>query len=363
MAADESMAAIILKARKSISDNNITIMAHRIFQNHTRIFFTGCSVAAVICCFVCNRLAIAETQLSVTLVDIESGLPNPQGHYRWMDVADQIYAETYRNNYNYTHANVQVDYFTGGTTLHGLLTAMNLKPHFAYQFKFVSYPGTASNESIGLVGRWWQEEWNGSEWTNGRNLNNKGNGSSPNPNDGVYFSRRDIPDSTSPTGKKYKYVGYLVFAYFITDENGNASFSFQANSSYHVLWKTSQRAHTTQDGLLIETTFIGGSPDPVGAYDIVYPEAMVSIFGEWERLPVGGVMLPPGNYEGEFVLTEESFHGSGLAGGWASAMTSGALNFSILDINIPTVSKWGLAAILLILIMMSLLIIPRRRHG
>jgi hypothetical protein len=48
----------------------------------------------------------------------------------------------------------------------------------------------------------------------------------------------------------------------------------------------------------------------------------VNIFGEWERLPVGGVTPPPGDYEAEFVLTEESFHGGGLAGGWAAAVGS-----------------------------------------
>ena len=158
-----------------------------------------------------SRGAVAETQLSVMLIDIDSGLTSPQGNYRWMDAADQLYAEAYRDDYNYTQAIVQVNYFTGATILHGMLTATNLKPHFAYQFKLVGYPETASNESIGLVGRWWQEEWNGSEWMNGQNLNNKGDGSSPSPNDSVYFARRDITDPTSPTGKKYKYVGYLVF--------------------------------------------------------------------------------------------------------------------------------------------------------
>ena len=56
------------------------------------------------------------------------------------------------------------------------------------------------------------------------------------------------------------------------------------------------------------------------AYDVDYAEASVTVFGEWERLPVGGVTLPTGLYEADFVLTEESFHGSGLAGGWAAAM-------------------------------------------
>jgi hypothetical protein len=118
--------------------------------------------------------------------DIESGSPDPQGNYRWLDAADQHYAEAYPDTYNYTLASVQVVYYSGG-----------------------------------------------------------------------------------------------------------ASF---------------------QDGPLKKTTFTGGDPDPAGAYDIVYPETTVGIFGEWERLPIGGINLLPGEYEGQLVLTEESFHGSGLAG-------------------------------------------------
>ena len=33
-----------------------------------------------------------------------------------------------------------------------------------------------------------------------------------------------------------------------------------------------------------------------------------------------GVALPAGSYEADFILTEESFHGGGLAGGWAAAV-------------------------------------------
>jgi hypothetical protein len=183
-----------------------------------------------------------------------------------------------------------------------------------------------ANERIGLAGRWWQEEWNGSAWVNGQNLNNKGDGSSPNPNDDLYFERRDIPDATRPTGLHYRYTGYLVFDYFITDENGNAAFSFEANSSYHVLWAMNDsdgndgkghKDRSSNDGPLKTSTF---DPDPTlsPAYDTDYDAATVSIFGEWERLPVGGVFLQPGDYSADIFLTEESFHGSGgsLAGNW-----------------------------------------------
>ena len=266
------------------------------------------------------RINFAADMQTVILEDIDSGTTSPTGQYRWLDVANQPYAETYRNDYDYTQAYVQIDYSTDTTALYGTLYGTNLKPNFAYQLKLVGTDGTSCNESIGLTGRWWQEEWNGSAWVNGQNLNNKGDGTSPNPNDLVYFERRDINDPTSPTGKNYRYTAYLVFDYFITDSNGNITFDFKANSSYHVLWKTSQRTHTSNDGPIKTTAFEVTLPH--FAYDTSYPQTSVDIFGEWERLPVGGVTLPTGTYEATFLLTEESFHGSGgtYAGGWAGAM-------------------------------------------
>jgi hypothetical protein len=282
----------------------------------------------------CLQQEISECPTSAALHDIDSGQPNPTGNYRWMDVADQTYSTVYQHAYNYTQGVATVQFFASAARFHGVFTCTNLKPHFAYQVKLVGVPETPSNESIGLTGRWWQEEWNGSAWVNGQNLNNKGDGSSPNPNDQVYFSRRDIPDPTSPTGRKYRYTGYLPFEYFVTDELGRTLLSYEQNSSYHVLWKTSQRSRTAQDGPLKTTAFDVVLPDPVSAYDVDYPPATVTIFGEWERLPIGGVTLPPGAYEADFMLTEESFHGSGLAGGWAAAMGV-RIQFEILAARFP----------------------------
>jgi hypothetical protein len=269
---------------------------------------------------VCVPQEISVCPASAPLADIDSGQPSPSGNYRWMDVADRLYSTSYRESYDYTQADVELQFFPLQSVFRGYLVAANLKPHFAYQVKLSGIPGTPSNEWIGLTGRWWQEEWNGSAWANGQNLNNKGDGSSPNPNDDAYFSRRDILDPTSPSGKRYRYTGYLPFDYVITDETGATLLALEQSSSYHVLWKTTQRSPTAQDGPPETTTFDVSLPDPVSAYDVDYPEVTVTIFGEWERLPPGGVMLPPGLYEAEFILTEESFHGGALAGGWAAAM-------------------------------------------
>jgi len=256
----------------------------------------------------------------VNLEDIDSGLTSSTGDYRWMDTANQYYSVNYRNSYNYTQASVRVKYNDICESFHGTLHATNLKPNFAYQIKMVGFSGTPSNEAIGLAGRWWQEEWNGTAWSNGQNLNNKGNGSSPNPNDILYYARRNITNLTSPTGLKYRYTGYLVFDYFLTDEYGNATLNFEANSSYHVLWKTSQRTRAVDDGPLKSITFDANISSP--AYDTDYPLQTVGLFGEWERLPVGGVYLQSGEYSIQLMLTEESFHGDGgqYAGNWAAAM-------------------------------------------
>jgi hypothetical protein len=265
---------------------------------------------------------LRPTTTTLALEDIDSATTIPPGSFRWLDVANQLFSQFYRENYNYTQADVEVTYEIVDGIFGGTLTAIDLKPNFAYQLKLTGIPGTPANERIGLAGRWWQEIWNGTQWANGQNLNDKGDGSSPNPNDETYFTRRDIPDLTSPTGLLYKFSGYLVFDYFITDDNGDAIISFEADSSYHVLWKTTQRIWTTIDGPIKTHTF---DVDPVSsdAYDTDYGEAAVSIFGEWERLAVGGVFPEIGDeFVAQLILTEESFHGSGgqYAGGWAAAM-------------------------------------------
>lgn len=279
-----------------------------------------------------------ESPLSAQFADINSATTS--SGFRWMDAADQIYSADYRNTYDYTQANVTIDFYTGAPILHGTLTGTGLKPNFAYQLKLVGRPEAdpGGNERIGLTGRWWQEEWSGTEWANGANLNNKGDGSVPNPNDLVYYSRRDIPDATSPSGKHYRYTGYLVFDYFITDANGDIFLEFQVdNDSYHVLWKTSQRPPGSNDGPVKARTFAVTLPDPVSAYETAYPETTVEIFGEWERLIPGGNALPEGTYRADWLLTEESFHGSGLAGWWAAAMGADAF-FSL--VSEPGLEGW-----------------------
>lgn len=261
------------------------------------------------------------TAEQVALAPIGAGVTSPEGHYRWLDVADQPYAASFRQSYRYELATVTVTYEPRGEVFGGQLTARGLKPNFAYQIKLHAEPGKEGFESLGRAGRWWQEEWGGNGWVRGWNLNDKGDGSSPNPNDLLYQQRSGVLDPSSPTGRKYRFTAYLILGYFVTDERGRAAVEFAADRSFHVLWKSDQRPRDERDGATVTATF---DPDPVAdrAYDDDFAVATASVYGEWERLPVGGLRLAPGGYEVTLYLTEESFHGSGgeLAGGWAAAL-------------------------------------------
>ncbi len=275
-------------------------------------------------CVMCARAQEAAPRAATAVVTLSD---ESVGAWRWLDVADQEYAAGYQSSYTYSSATVQIEYETTGSRLRGTLTASGLKPNFACQLKLLGAAGSTSNDLIGRTGRWWQEEWNGTAWANGMNLNDKGDGSSPNPNDLVYESRKDEVDATSPTGLRYKYTAYRVFDYFITDEQGNATVDFVCEASYHVLWKESQRTPSSNDGSSIEHSF---DVEPLShtQYDTDYDTATVRIFGEWERLPIDDVPLLEGTYDCQIVLTEESFHSSGIGGSWALAMT-GNISFTI----------------------------------
>ena len=136
-----------------------------------------------------------------------------------------------------------------------------------------------------------------------------------------YFQLRDLPDATSPTGKRYRFTGYRLLDHFITGPEGDALLAFEANSSLHVLWNTLQATPGPDDGPPKTVTF---DPDPSQeAYDVDFPQASLTVFGEWERLPMGGLPLSPGHYRCQILLTEESFHawpGGAYTGGWAAAM-------------------------------------------
>lgn len=279
----------------------------------------------VFCCLAHNDIWANDGEETVTLTGLTTGM------FRWMDVGSNLYSDAYRETYSYTQALVRITFVTNDTLLCGTLTATNLKPNFAYQLKLSGLPedAPAANEALGFSGRWWKEEWGGTKWINGWNLNDKGTGSSPTPNDQAYLSLRDVTDPSSPTGRKYRFTGYRPFGYFITDADGAATVTFTMRDAYHVLWGNWQGAPSANDGPLVWHMF---DPDPAShpAYTTNYPATTRGVFGEWERLPKGKVYLASGTYRLDFQITEESFHESGLGGTWAHALL-GEATFTIVQ--------------------------------
>jgi len=291
-----------------------TIDARCIFKRRRRC---GGLAATSIC-----LLFLAGSPGRGTEVRLRPAAATTPDAWRWLDAAGNAYAASYRKHYSYDQADVRLYFDAAAPVFRVRIVGVNLKPNFAYQVKIEGIPGTTSGEQIGLTGRWWQEEWDGSDWAWGWNLNDKGDGSFPNPNDEAYFARKDAvdPTGTSPTDLRYRFTPYLLFGYFITDGSGAVDAEFTINNSYHVLWLTSQRTHTDDDGPVAQAEV---APSALSsAYDVDGPLEMVALFGEWERLPHNGVFLPPGHYTARFLLTEESFHGLGgeWAGFWATAL-------------------------------------------
>jgi len=163
-------------------------------------------------------IIISACLISITLHPIGDATSWLDTDFRQMDIADNLYSVAYQESFTYGQPEMPVVTFTynnKANTFKGTLTATGLKPNFAYQIKLVGKPDLDdwSNEQIGYAGRWWRKQ--------------------PNPgnsNDTEYKANRDNPD--------YIFEGYLLFDFFVTDEIGNVSISFAADSSFHVLWAT-----------------------------------------------------------------------------------------------------------------------------
>jgi hypothetical protein len=232
---------------------------------------------------------------------------------RWLDIADFEYSDSYQSAYSYAQASVTLTYEASSTTFSGSLTSTGLKPNFAYQMKLVGYGSDSSdptnlwtNEQLGYAGRWWRAQ--------------------PNPG-----NANDADYELHKTDPGYLYQGYLLFAYFVTDAQGTATTFFSADSSFHVLWVThdstgdgpGHRDRTANDGPVTYYDFTASDGVNPSAYDTNHGAAHVGLYGEWEggtRALPGQLVLPLGTYSCQFILTEESFHQSGLGGGWASVL-------------------------------------------
>ncbi len=282
--------------------------------------------------------------------------------FRWLDIADNPYSEAFRRRFRYREGQVVVTYTTTeGDTLRGTLVARGLKPNFAYQLKLEgrpSPPGIAdapkpanwANEQLGSVGRWWCLEDASNTWVSSYARSTpsyqdstpsygRGGTSSMDPFDGygdTGYSNRGSYYAYGSYHEGHTLLGYLIFDFFVTDANGNARHEFTVDSSYHVLWKTSQSPPGFDDGPT-RTFSVRGERGPF--YERVISPTRVAIYPEQEygRPEPGQLRLPPGKYRCRLLLTEESFHASGwgskqnLGGHWAHALSDENLEFTIVS--------------------------------
>ena len=235
---------------------------------------------------------------SVPVGVVDDLLPRPSepAALRWRDIAGVVYGEAFRSGFSYdadtSYVTVAAD--DRGRAFRGTLTAVGLKPNFAYQMKLLgrtpitSAEGTAdlaeeawASWQVGHQGRWWciDDAWNVSDGQLAAHLN-----------------------------QGHRVTGYLLFEFFITDEDGNATVPFSLDSSYHVLWRTDQRGNEPNDSPVLWRDIVRG---PYGyGLDPAELGERVGVYAEWEpgRPTPGTVELAAGRYPLLLNLTEESFH-------------------------------------------------------
>ncbi len=251
---------------------------------------------------------------------------------RWRDIADIPYRDEFRESFDYHNSERHQAWVVWedetstleAPALSGTVNAVALKPWFAYQLKLVgaediagpferdnlASPEQWSSFQLGRVGRWWCEQC---EW-------NIGDG-----------------DLRLHIQNDHSVRGYVLFDWFVTDEQGNAEHHFALMSSLRVLWRVDQRERSPKD-------------TPPRWYDLrrtadFYPPSRVGeahrcgMFGEWEpgRADLGEARLPPGTYSVKLNLTEETFHANldearELPGGgfWALVLESD-IEFEVLS--------------------------------
>lgn len=237
---------------------------------------------------------------------------DPRLRPRWRDVADYPYPERFRTSFRYVPDTVELRY----TTTHPLqftvtAPAHSLKPNFCYQMKLwgplVPWPADPqatnfANWALGTRGRW---------------------------SDGVNNLLIKDADLAQHVGRTMH--GYLYFDYFVTAPDGSVQYTGRVDSSYHVTWKTSQRAPSGRDGPL--RTFPVVTRGYRWAYDRAFPQVDAHLFGEAEpyRPAPGRLVLPAGTYRGvQFVLTEESFHSRREDGGvWRTVLQASLPEFTL----------------------------------
>ncbi len=220
------------------------------------------------------------------------------GEYRFADIAGNAYSGRFRREFRYgPPARAVLKYSRNSDTFRGLLVVRGYKPNFAYQVKLVGIPeDPAAAERIGFAGRWLL------------------------PGGGTNFSDEDY----LALEDKSRAEGYLFFDWFVTDGEGNARVELRLDRSLHVLINDTLEGSQAPPGAAVSIFEV--KDFPAFAYDPPLPSPRAVRIWEmsehmWSgrRPPPGRTRLPAGEYLCLLRLTEESFHGAGGGGFWATA--------------------------------------------
>ena len=245
---------------------------------------------------------------------------------RYLDVANRAYSRAFVSGFGYSAPapntpQVVVSYLKRAETFVGDLRARGLKPNFVYQLKLrgVWEKGAEAFSRIGRLGRW-------------RPLGGRSTFCSDQRFDAA-------PD-------KSRFESYVLFDFFATDEHGKARKEFYLDSSLHVLWNANhQGRRKINDSFPVRVPVRGAHtkvyvrPRDSVADQMIFAETEAGAFGQ-QRPDIGEVVLGRGLYEAEVVLGEESFHGYGDGGYWATVMHA-PVRFEVIDKPTPPGPVWG----------------------
>lgn len=231
-----------------------------------------------------------------------TGMDDPENE-RWMDIAGNTYTREFVKNFSNKNAQVLVSIQEKSDTLRGRLEAKGLKPNFAYQIKLRGiFEHFDSFEKIGYAGRW------------------RFPGPGTNYSDAEYEVKSEKGDVEA----------YILFDFFVTDKNGNASREFVLDSSLHVLWNGTRQGSPLGGN---EIPFTVDASDPKFYSRPKKQQNIESLWAERELVRYSSAdqksFLPKGKYIAEIVLTEESFHSYDNDGGYWATVFKGKIEFTI----------------------------------
>ncbi len=225
---------------------------------------------------------------------------------RWCDAMGHYYTRKFAANYSNQKAQVMLQIDPRAPKLKGRLEAKGLKPNFAYQIKLLGdFRDRRGFEAIGRIGRWRLP--------------------------GIETNYTDADYEDYPEEKKSDVEAYLFFDYFVTDARGCAVREFELDSSLHVLWRLSQsdtgilETDVTELTLDISNPLVYSNPGIEPVTIRIWAERELARY-ETADQEIG---LPPGNYQAYMILTEESFHATGVDGGWWATIAKVPIQFEI----------------------------------